>query len=165
MINDFSNKNYWAIILGGSSGLGLASALKLARHGINICIVHRDFKSEMGLIQKNFEEFDEYNIKFISFNADVSNPQKRSIIISGLKENIGQGKIRCLIHSISKGNLKPMVGAKGELQNEDFIITLQHMAFNLYDWVKDIVNNNLFAKDARVISFTRSSGIGWSRVN
>ena len=32
----------WGVILGGSSGFGLATALKLAAHGMNLCIVHRD---------------------------------------------------------------------------------------------------------------------------
>lgn len=154
MNSEFSQKGYWAVVLGGSSGLGLASALKLARHGFNICIVHRNSKSEMRMIQKDFEEFNQYDIKFLSYNADASKSEKRSFIISGLKEEISQGKIRCLIHSVSKGNLKPMVGEDAELQNDDFFITLQHMAINLYDWVKEIFQNDLFAPDSRVISFT-----------
>ena len=46
MVKEFEN-NDWALILGGSRGLGLASAKKLAKHGMNICIVHRDRKSDM----------------------------------------------------------------------------------------------------------------------
>ena len=30
MVNEFENRNYWALVLGGSSGLGLATAKKLA---------------------------------------------------------------------------------------------------------------------------------------
>ena len=36
------NNNHWALILGGSSGLGLATAKKLASHGYHILIIHRD---------------------------------------------------------------------------------------------------------------------------
>jgi NAD(P)-dependent dehydrogenase (short-subunit alcohol dehydrogenase family) len=32
----------WSVIIGGSSGFGLAAAQKLAAHGMNLCIVHRD---------------------------------------------------------------------------------------------------------------------------
>ena len=46
MVKEFKNKNYWALILGGSSGLGLATAKKLAKHGMNICIVHRNSRSQ-----------------------------------------------------------------------------------------------------------------------
>ena len=33
MVREFENKNEWAIILGASSGLGLATAKKLAKEG------------------------------------------------------------------------------------------------------------------------------------
>ncbi|NQZ78819.1 MAG: SDR family NAD(P)-dependent oxidoreductase, partial [Ekhidna sp.] len=33
-----------ALIIGGSSGIGLATVKKLASHGCNLCIVHRDRK-------------------------------------------------------------------------------------------------------------------------
>ena len=32
----------WGVILGGSSGFGLATAHKLAAHGMHLCLVHRD---------------------------------------------------------------------------------------------------------------------------
>ena len=37
----------WALVLGGSSGFGLATARKLARHGMSVCVVHRDRKGSM----------------------------------------------------------------------------------------------------------------------
>ena len=55
MVKEFKD-NEWALILGGSRGLGLASAKKLASHGMNICIVHRDRKSDQDEIQQHFQE-------------------------------------------------------------------------------------------------------------
>ena len=46
-MKDFQGKNEWAIILGGSSGLGLATAKKLAEHGMNIFVIHRNSRSQM----------------------------------------------------------------------------------------------------------------------
>jgi len=45
-------ENKWALILGGSSGLGLATAIKLASEGFNICIVHRDRRSNIPDFEK-----------------------------------------------------------------------------------------------------------------
>ena len=42
MVKEFENKKEWALIIGGSTGLGLATAKKLAKHGMNICIIHRN---------------------------------------------------------------------------------------------------------------------------
>lgn len=155
MAKDFENQNFWALILGGSTGLGLASAKKLAEQGLNICVVHRNSRAEMHAISESFEEITKYNIEFISFNADAINPQKMEFITTSLKEKMGQGKIRCLLHSIAKGNLKPMVDSGNhELTNEDFMHTLNYMAVSLYDWTKALYEQGMFAKDSRVLSFT-----------
>ena len=39
---DFHGSGLWAVILGGSSGFGLAAAKRLARAGFNIIIGHKD---------------------------------------------------------------------------------------------------------------------------
>ena len=55
-MKEFEDKNYWALIIGGSSGLGLATAKKLAKHGMNICIVHRNSRAQQKNIDIAFEE-------------------------------------------------------------------------------------------------------------
>ncbi len=156
MVKEFSDKNYWALILGGSSGLGLATAIKLAKHGCNIIIVHRNRKSDLTIIEKEFETIKALGVDVLTINEDALQAEKRELIVAAIRQQLGkQGKIRVLIHSIAKGNLKPML-AEGDfvLQNEDFRFTLDAMAFSLYDWTKIIFEQQLFAEDARVISFT-----------
>ena len=41
-----------------------------------------------------------------------------------------------------------------ELRNDDFHITMENMAFSLYDWTKHVFNKKIFSEDARIISFT-----------
>jgi len=156
MVKDFEHKHYWALVLGGSSGLGLATAKKLAAHGCNIIAVHRNSRVDLPAIEQAFEEMRNSGIELISFNMDALNPEKRQQIISAVKEKLdGKGKIRTLIHSIAKGNLKPMAGRdEPHLQHDDLMLTLDAMAVSLYDWTKIIFENGLFAEDARVISFT-----------
>ena len=43
-------KKEWALILGGSSGLGLATAKKLAKHGYNLIVLHRDRRADIAEI-------------------------------------------------------------------------------------------------------------------
>lgn len=156
MVRRFENTNYWIVILGGSSGLGLASAKKLASEGMNICILHRSSRAEMESINKEFSAIKNENIQFLSLNKDVLNLEHQQDILTELKNVLGsEGKIRCLLHSIAKGNLKPMIGDENEsLSADDFAITLQAMATSLYDWTKLIFNDNLFAEDARILAFT-----------
>ncbi|WP_396179606.1 enoyl-ACP reductase [Flavobacterium sp.] len=155
MEKQFKDQNYWALVLGGSSGLGLASAIKLSKEGMNIIVVHRNSRSEMELINNSFNEIIANKVKFISFNIDAGNPEKRMQAISELKIQLGDDKIKCLIHSIAKGNLKAMVDeSQPELQKDDFMITLEHMAISLYEWTKNLFKENVFATDTRIISFT-----------
>ena len=156
MVKEFENKNYWALILGGSAGLGLASAKKMAAHGCNIIIVHRNSKGDLPSIEKEFETIKATGVELVSFNKDAMSVEKREDIIQDIKEKMGDnGKIRILLHSIAKGNLKPMIAdERPALQNDDLHLTLETMAISLYDWTKVIFDNKLFAPDARIISFT-----------
>ena len=156
MVREFQNKEYWALILGGSSGLGLATAKKLAKHGMNICVVHRNSRAQKEEIESHFDEIRKENIEFFSFNVDALNAEKREKVLSEIKEKLGiKGTIKILVHSIAKGNLKPMFSEDHSvLQNDDFQITINAMAISLYDWFKAIFDKKLFAEDARVLSFT-----------
>ncbi len=143
-------------MLGGSSGLGLATAKKLAKHGMNVCVVHRNSRFQEAEITLEFNKIKAEGIQFVSFNMDAINTEKRNEIISELQQHLGEkGKIRILVHSIAKGNLKPMVTDENPiLKNDDFILTINAMAISLYDWTQAIFQANLFSKDARIISFT-----------
>lgn len=156
MVKEFEHKDYWALILGGSSGLGLASAKKLAQHGCNIIVVHRNSKADTQAIEKEFASIKLMGVDLFSFNKDAMSVEKRKEMINTIQEKMGKkGKIRVLLHSIAKGNLKPMIdGEKKSLQNDDFHLTLESMAISLYDWTKLLFDKKLFTADARVISFT-----------
>lgn len=150
------NQNNWAIILGGSSGLGLATSKKLACDGLNICVVHRSSRAEMTGISAEFDLIKKENIQFLSFNTDVLNLESQSKIIEELKPVLGEfGKVKVLVHSIAKGNLKAMVSEDDHLlSSDDFLITFQAMAVSLYDWTQLLFKNKLFAEDSRIIAFT-----------
>lgn len=156
MLKAFKDKKHWALILGGSSGLGLSSAKKLSAEGMNIIIIHRNRKSEMPEIEKHFNEIKNKETGFLSFNSDALNKENKKKIIFEIKQILKKDeKIKLLLHSIAKGNLKPMAADNdASLQNDDFHLTAEAMAFSLYDWVKEVFNDKLFADDARIISFT-----------
>lgn len=155
MVKEFEHKNEWALILGGSSGLGLATAKKLAKHGMNVCVVHRSSRSQLIQIEKEFNLIKQEGVDFISYNSDATRPENRAKLIEDLKKEIQAGKIKTLVHSVAKGNLKPMVSdLSPALQAEDFQITIQAMGVSLYDWVKVVFEAKLFSDDARVVSFT-----------
>lgn len=147
---------YWALILGGSSGLGLATAKKLAKHGYHILILHRDRRADMEDIEMAFNEIRSYGNEVIGMNVDALNATKRPEIITDIQQKLPEGhQIKVLVHSVAKGTLKPMYSENGPtLTDTDYRITFDAMALSLYDWTKALVEAKLFADDTRVISFT-----------
>ena len=97
----------WALILGGSSGFGLATAHKLSRHGLNVCVVHRDRRGAMRRIEPEFDEIRSRGVGFLSYNDDALDPEKQEAILDSLAGELGaDGRVRLLLHSIAFGNLK-----------------------------------------------------------
>ncbi|MCG2419074.1 SDR family oxidoreductase [Aequorivita sp. F47161] len=144
-------KNKWAIILGGSSGLGLASAKKLASKGMNICIIHRDRKSNLAMFEKEVETMNAFGVTVKTFNKDALNEAVRLEIIKEFPKH----SVKLLLHSIAKGSLKKMNNADAEtLTKQDFDITIHAMATSWYEWVQTLIANQIFTDKARNIAFT-----------
>jgi NAD(P)-dependent dehydrogenase (short-subunit alcohol dehydrogenase family) len=99
--------NHWAVVLGGSSGFGLATAQKLAEHGLHCFIVHRDRRGAMPRIEAEFEHIRRQGVSLITMNVDALDPAVRAQCVSRLAEVLGpDGRVRVLLHSIAFGNLK-----------------------------------------------------------
>jgi NAD(P)-dependent dehydrogenase (short-subunit alcohol dehydrogenase family) len=97
------------LILGGSSGFGLATAHKLAAHGMNLALVHRDRRGAMHRIEPEFEKLRGSGVQLRTWNADALDAEKRAEIVGELKTLLGSGRVRMLLHSIAFGNLKLLV--------------------------------------------------------
>jgi NAD(P)-dependent dehydrogenase (short-subunit alcohol dehydrogenase family) len=103
--------NEWTLVLGGSSGFGLATAKRFVRAGQSVLIVHRDRRAAMKEITPRFEELAELagnnDCGFHAWNADATAAEKRSATLDEIVTTIGrEGRIRVLLHSIAFGNLK-----------------------------------------------------------
>jgi NAD(P)-dependent dehydrogenase (short-subunit alcohol dehydrogenase family) len=100
------NGHQWALILGGSSGFGLASAKKLAASGMSVAIVHRDRRGAMAAIEPEFETIRAHGT-LLTFNVDALASEPRATVLEALTERMGrEGRVRVLLHSIAFGNLK-----------------------------------------------------------
>jgi NAD(P)-dependent dehydrogenase (short-subunit alcohol dehydrogenase family) len=103
----------WGLILGGSSGFGLATAHALARHGMSLAIVHRDRRGAMARIDPEFARIRDCGVDLVTFNADALDAGVRSQILGELAGVLAErGKIRVLLHSIAFGNLKLIVAER-----------------------------------------------------
>ncbi|MEX2444216.1 MAG: SDR family oxidoreductase [Alkalispirochaeta sp.] len=105
----------WALILGGSSGFGLATAKRLAAAGLSICVVHRDRRGAMERIEREFEVVRsnmQSEARFQALNLDALSADGVKTTLDTIAEQAQQAgtrrPIRVMLHSIAFGNLKPI---------------------------------------------------------
>ena len=155
------NKNYWALILGASSGFGEATALKLAEDGFNIAGVHLDRQVTMDNVRRITSQIESFGSKAAFFNVNAADEEKRGEVISEIKKlTSGKPVVKVLLHSLAFGTLRPYVPKKNEqaLTKAQMEMTLDVMAHSLVYWVQDLVLNNLLAKKSRIFAMTSSGG-------
>jgi NAD(P)-dependent dehydrogenase (short-subunit alcohol dehydrogenase family) len=164
----------WALILGGSSGFGLATAKSVARRGMSVCVVHRDRRGAMPRIEEDFDEIRSNGSGFLPLNLDALSEEGRARTFEALKEAMGaEGRVRMLLHSIAFGNLKPVApvpsavpaeerSGTGLIEDEDMARTVYSMGTSLLTWVRSTFERGMFADDARVFGLTSEGNrIAW----
>jgi len=147
---------YWALIVGGGSGLGLASALQLARDGYHIALVHRTRRALLSDLEEAIAKMKEAGADVMSYNKDGLTQENIDMVTAGLPK----GKVKVLIHSIAKGSLRSMVSRNNQaLTAADLSITLQAMGYNWYEWVRSLFKEGRFAEDTRNMAFTSEGNL------
>ena len=180
-----TSKNNWALILGGSSGIGLASVRKLVHEGFGVCVVYRERRAKAKAIEQEFDKLRSEGANIASFNTDALSDVGRKKILDGLVLELEKsgGKIRVMLHSVTRGNLKllapnidqssvikkslkdldidtsslelPEVMDDSRLLNqEDYQMTIYAMGSSLLDWANEVRDRGLFTNDARIIGLT-----------
>lgn len=148
----------WAVILGGSSGFGLATVGKLAVHGMNIALLYRETSAKEKSLKSHLESVSiQHHVKILLYNINALDKQGRESFIQQFKSSAQNRKcVRLLLHSIARGNLKPLVdeSAVNELSQEDIQLTTYAMATSFLDWTKLLLKEKLFCTDARAIAIT-----------
>lgn len=162
MATDYRFKNTdWALILGASSGFGGATAIELARHGMNICGVHLDRAATIPNAEKVKAECEALGVKTLFFNVNASDAEKRKEVIDHLmKEVTPDGRVKVLMHSLAFGSLKPFVSRdpKNQLTQAQIEMTMDVMANALVYWTQSTFNAGLLKKGSRIYTMTSSGG-------
>lgn len=151
----------WALILGASSGFGEATALELARRGMDIFGVHLDRRASLAHVAEVVAQIRASGRQVYFFNANAADAAKRGQILDEVARLSSGQPISLLLHSLAFGTLRPYVGGPG-LEDRDepgvtpaqMEMTLDVMAHSLVYWTQDLVARALLAAGSRVLAMT-----------
>ena len=150
----------WALILGASSGFGAATALALARNGLDILGVHLDRRATLERVEKLVADIRSCGRQALFFNVNAADPERRAEVLraacQAMGPSSGRGGIRCLLHSLAFGTLKPYISASPEsaIRPADMNMTLDVMAHSLVYWVQDFFAAGLLPRGARILAMS-----------
>ena len=145
----------WALILGGSSGIGAACAERLAQNGVNIYGLY--LRKRRDDIESLKNKLSNYGVEVVYKKANASNDGSRLEIIDELKSK-GDIRIKMLIHSIAFGTLKKMIGRNDFLNKKNIEMTLDTMCNNIIYWTQDLFRADLLKKGSHILSMTSAGG-------
>ena len=152
----------WALILGASSGFGEATALELARSGMNIFGVHFDRKAAQPHVDEVIGKIRETGREAEFFNINAADAEKRGSALKRMAEKLKgskpPGTVRVLLHSLAFGTLKLFVAdsEKEEVAQSQMDMTVDVMAHSLVYWTQGLVANSLLRKGSRIFAMTSS---------
>src|SRR5580693_793457 len=140
------SKQPWALILGASSGFGEATALELARTGMNIFGVHLDRRDKLPHVAEIEEKIRAMGRESQYFNCNASDDEMREDTVAQIRQRLTDqpGVLRVLMHSIAWGSLKPLAGAEQVISKKQLEITADTMGHSLVYWVQDCLRAGLF---------------------
>jgi len=158
-----SRQNEWALILGASSGFGGATALELAKHGLNIFGVHLDRQATMPVVDEIVKGIKHTGSKAIFYNINAADSIKRNETLDDIRERFtaeSNSTIRVVLHSLAFGTLKTFIAKKPEemLTQAQMEMTIDVMANSLVYWTQGIVTRNLMKRGGRIFAMTSSGG-------
>ena len=102
----------YALITGGTHGIGLAIAKELSYHGCNIAFCSR---SEINL-ESTKKYFDGNNVKYLSFKADVLSDDDCNNVMHGIDSE--WGRLDILINNVGGGGR----WGKENIEDTDYIV-------------------------------------------
>jgi NAD(P)-dependent dehydrogenase (short-subunit alcohol dehydrogenase family) len=154
------SKQPWALILGASSGFGEATAVELARAGMNIFGVHLDRRATMPHVEEIQARIRELGRECEFFNFNAAEEDRRKECVEQIRERLANppGTLRVLLHSIAWGALKPLAGAEVVANKKQIESTAEIMGHSLVYWVQECLGAGLFDKGTRIFAMTSSGG-------
>lgn len=154
---------YWALILGASSGFGAAVSRRLARGGYNIFGVHLDRKATLPNVEKIIADIEEAGRRARFFNINAADEEARQRAVEEMAQTLepGDQSLQVVLHSLAFGSLLPLVHDPDNprrITRRQMDMTLEVMAHTLVYWVQALMEKKLLGAGTHIFSMTSAGG-------
>jgi enoyl-[acyl-carrier protein] reductase III len=157
------DRERWALILGGSSGMGEATALTLAGAGYNIVGIHLDFRAALAHVEEVKAGIEAKGVDALYINMNAADDEKRAAAIAAIDERFAASKaagrdpyVRVVMHSLAFGSLVPFLteDPKGGVDRKKMEMTQDVMANSLVYWVQDLWRAGFLGQGSKIYAMT-----------
>ena len=157
------DRERWALILGGSSGMGEATARALAKAGYNICGIHLDFRAALAHVEEVKAAVEAAGSEAIYINMNAADDEKRAAALAALRERFDRSKadrrepyVRVVMHSLAFGSLVPFLSEdpKAAVDRKKMEMTQDVMANSLVYWVQDLFRGGFLGQGSKIYAMT-----------
>ena len=124
---------------------------------MNILGVHLDRRAGMKHVEEIKAQIEGLGQKAIFFNTNAADEKKRQATLDSIKEQIGDDKIKVLMHSLAFGTLRPFWSDDAEeatITKANMDMTLDVMANSLLYWTQDALARDLLTQGTRIYAMT-----------
>ena len=144
----------WVLILGGSTGHGAATAIKLAKKGYGIIAFHFDRGEAKKIANQTIDKVNKLtdgNCHY--FNTNAASDQAMEKYIPKIKTITNERPLKLLLHSIAFGTTTNFFGEKPVTQRQ-MDMTVHVMGNSLLYWTQNLFSEKLLSRGSRVIGLT-----------
>ena len=144
----------WALILGGSTGHGAATAKKLASEGYGIIAFHFDRGETKKIAEVNIKAISEMtNDNCHYFNTNAAAVETIEKFVPQIKDITNGQPLKLLLHSIAFGTTTNFFGEKPVTQRQ-MDMTIHVMSNCLLYWTQKLYDAKMLANGSRVLGLT-----------
>jgi NAD(P)-dependent dehydrogenase (short-subunit alcohol dehydrogenase family) len=157
------DRERWALILGGSSGMGEATALTLAKAGYNICGIHLDFRAALAHVAEVTGAIEAEGVQALYINMNAADDEKRAGALEALGGRFAAARaagrepyVRVVMHSLAFGSLVPFLAEepKAAVDRKKMEMTQDVMANSLVYWVQDLWRGGFLGQGSKIYAMT-----------
>ena len=157
------DRERWALILGASSGMGEATALKLAANGYRIAGIHLDFRAAMAHVEEVKAKIVALGSEALYINMNAADDEKRAAALDALEARFAESRaagrhpyVRVVMHSLAFGSLVPFItdDPKGAVDRKKMEMTQDVMANSLVYWVQDLWRGGFLEQGSKIYAMT-----------